>query len=587
MFRRIRWRIAIPYVTLILLAMGSLAVYLSGLVRSAHVADLERQLTDEARLVGEALVSPLASGEPGEVLDDRARHYAQQLGVRVTIIGPDGTVLGESQADRTQMDNHLYRAEVQGALAAGQGSSIRPSDTLRYEMMYVAVSVRAEGRLVGIVRLALALSQVEATVARLRLAILAATLLTTLFAALFAVVIAERMAQPMRSLTEVVKRVAAGDLSARLFPTTRDEVGTLTTAFNDMTDRLRTMVTELGSERSRLAGILEHMADGVLITDADGRVGLMNPAAARLLGAERQSALGRSFAEVARHHRLIELWQACVDDNQEQVGSVEVSHRGPLLQGIVTPLPGEEGASCLVILQDLTEVRRLETVRRDFVSNVSHELRTPLASLKALVDTLRDGALRDRAAAQRFLAQMETEVDALTQMVEELLELSRIESGRVPFRLTPTKVADVVLPVVDRLRAQAERAGLQVSVDLPSPIPPIMADAQRIQQVVTNLMHNAIKFTPPGGQVTVSAEAVANEVVVAVRDTGVGIPEDALPRIFERFYKADRSRAGEGTGLGLSIAKHIVQGHGGRIWTESKEGKGSTFYFALPVARET
>jgi two-component system phosphate regulon sensor histidine kinase PhoR len=217
---------------------------------------------------------------------------------------------------------------------------------------------------------------------------------------------------------------------------------------------------------------------------------------------------------------------------------------------------------------------------------VSHELRTPLASLKALVETLRDGALADPAAAPRFLAQMEMEVDALTQMVEELLELSRIESGRVPFRLAPTAVADLLLPAVDRLRAQAARAGLQVVVDVPSSLPAVMADAQRIQHVITNLMHNAIKFTPPGGQVSISAEAMANEVVVALSDTGVGIPSDALPRIFERFYKADRSRAGEGTGLGLSIAKHIVQGHGGRIWVESQEGRGSTFRFALPAVPE-
>jgi two-component system phosphate regulon sensor histidine kinase PhoR len=250
----------------------------------------------------------------------------------------------------------------------------------------------------------------------------------------------------------------------------------------------------------------------------------------------------------------------------------------------------------LVILQDLTQIRRLEMVRRDFISNISHELRTPLASLKALVDTLRDGALDDPPAAQRFLNRIETEVDSLTQMVQELLELSRIESGQVPLRLVPTPVAEVVTPPVERLHPQAERAGLGLSLALPPGLPLVLADAERAQQVVTNLVHNAIKFTRPGGQVTVRAYAVEDEgrepasarhrseIVIEVVDTGVGIPADDLPRIFERFYKADRARSGGGTGLGLAIAKHIVQGHGGRIWAESVEGRGSKFYFSLPLA---
>jgi len=582
MFRSIRSRIAVSYTFLIVLAMTAITIYLSDLVRRTYLADLRTQLTAEARLVGEALRQPLTQVEPGEALDALARHYADLLNTRVTIIGVDGTVLGESHEDRTQMDNHLYRPEVQQALSTGQGNSIRLSRTAGYEMMYVAIPVKVEEQVVGLLRLALAVRQIEANVAHLRLTVVAAMLVTTLLAVLLAALIADRTAQPLHLLTDTVGRVARGDLNARLLPLTRDEVGMLTHAFNQMADRLREMISTLAEEQSRLAAVLEHMADGVLITDGEGGVRLINPAAARILNTSREAALGRSFAQATRHHRLIELWQQCREQGEEQIEPVEVDRRGPFLQVIVTPLRDAEPRACLVVLQDLTQVRRLETVRRDFISNISHELRTPLASLKALVETLRDGALEDRPAAQRFLDQMETEVDALTQMVQELLELSRIESGQVPFRLATVAVAEVVLPAVERLQAQAERAGLQLTVDLPADLPSILADAERIQQVVTNLLHNAIKFTPSGGEVTISAKASKDEVVISVRDTGVGIPADALGRIFERFYKVDRARAREGTGLGLAIAKHIVQGHAGRIWAESVEGRGSTFHSALP-----
>jgi two-component system phosphate regulon sensor histidine kinase PhoR len=586
MFRNIRWRIAIPYVVLILLAMLGLSIYLSNLMREAHLAGLKTQLTAEARLLADSAAPLLSGGEGSDALDSLARRWADLLGARVTIIGVDGTVLGESHEDRAQMDNHLYRPEVQQALLKGQGSCIRFSRMMDYEMIYVAVPVTAEEQVTGIVRIALPLRQIEDPVGRLRQTVLEATLLMALLAALLALFIAERTARPVRQLTRVAERMAEGDLGARLFPTTRDEVGQLTHAFNRMADQLREKVTTLAGERSRLAAVLEYMADGVLIADDAGQVRLINPAAARLLDTDQTAALGRPFAQLVRHHQLIEIWHRCRERGEEQVEAVELGHQGLFLQVIVTPFQEADSRGYLVILQNLTRIRRLETVRRDFISNVSHELLTPLAALKALVDTLRDGALDDPPAAERFLNRVETEVDVMTQIVQELLELSRIESGRVPLRLIPTPVADVVLPPVERLQPQAERGGLTVVVDLPAGLPPVLADVERVQQVVANLVHNAVKFTPSAGQVTLSAEPVGQEMVISVRDTGVGIPTDDLPRIFERFYKADRARSGGGTGLGLAIARHIVQAHGGRIWAESTEGRGSTFYFSLPLAGE-
>jgi two-component system phosphate regulon sensor histidine kinase PhoR len=505
----------------------------------------------------------------------------------VTVIAPDGTVIGESDANRAQMDNHLRRPEIQEALVTGEGSSIRFSDTEQYESIYMALPVSQDGEMLGFVRVALPLDAVNADINQLRGSIFTAALIAALFAVLLALIIADRIAQPVGRLTNVAKRMAGGDLNARLFVSSRDEIGELTRAFNYMGEQLRDQVTTLAEERTRLATVLELMADGVLITDSEGTVVLVNPSAAALLETSEEEAIGRSFAQVVRHYQFIELWRLCDETGEEQVETVEIGQRELYVQVSITPLDAAQQGS-LIILRNLTPIRRLQMVRRDFISNISHELRTPLASLKAVVETLRDGAMSDPVMGPRFLDRADREVDALAQMVQELLELSRIESGKVPLQLEPTHVAEIVSRPVERLRPQAERAEVLLTVELDPDLPRVLVDPVRLQQVITNLVHNAIKFTPPGGEVSVQAKLDPGEevVVMRVRDTGVGIPSVDLPRIFERFYKADRARSGGGTGLGLAIARHLVQAHGGRIWAKSKEGKGSTFFFTLPLAEE-
>jgi len=358
------------------------------------------------------------------------------------------------------------------------------------------------------------------------------------------------------------------------------ELGELTSALNSQLLTRNSQLSDSESQRARLATVLDQLTDGVLIADPDGRVQFANPAAERLM---REEPIGHSVAETLRHHQLIQAWQRSQDSGEMQIESVELPASRQFLQLIVIPDRYSHGGS-LLLIQDLTRLRRLETVRRDFVSNLSHELRTPLASLKALTETLQDGALDDPPAARHFLDQMTTEVDALTQMVAELLELSRIESGQVALDLKPVEAFELLLSASERMRLQVERAGLSLRVDCPPGLPKVRADAARLGQVLVNLIHNAVKFTHPGGEVALLAEAIDGAMRFAVRDSGVGIPSDDLSRIFERFYKSDRSRSGGGTGLGLSIARHIVEAHGGRIWAESREGEGSCFFFAIPLS---
>ena len=334
------------------------------------------------------------------------------------------------------------------------------------------------------------------------------------------------------------------------------------------------------AETARLATVLEQLTDGILIADANGLIQFANPAARRLF--ESPNQLRHSVAEVVRHHQLVEAWRRCQATNELQSESVEIPSNRQFLQLVV--VPDTHAGGSLLLVQDLTRVRRLETVRRDFISNISHELRTPLASLKALTETLQNGALADAEAGPRFLGRMVTEVDALTQMAQELLDLSRIESGQVALELEPVLPKRLLTAAMERMRLQAERAGLSLGIECPEDLPTVRADRGRLEQVLVNLIHNAIKFTRPGGTVTLLAEPVQEAVRFAVRDTGSGIPADDLPRIFERFYRVDKSRTGSGTGLGLSIARHIVEAHGGRIWADSEEGRGSTFYFTVPGA---
>lgn len=405
--------------------------------------------------------------------------------------------------------------------------------------------------------------------------------------------VARRTTKPVVEMTNVARRIGEGDYSARVFPNRRDEVGDLIRAFNQMVEKQREIIDGLNEDHEQFSTVLDHMADGVLITDNIGYVNLINPAALRLLKVTTDQAIDRPYASVVRHHHLIELWQRCRTQGREQIEAVEIGS-DLFLQAVVTPFQRYGAAGYLIILQDLTQVRRLQTMRRDFISNLSHELRSPLASLRAVVETLQAGAMHDTAAAERFLERAEREVDTMTQMVEELTELSQIESGQVRLRLERVKVNDLVAMPLERLRPQAERGNLNIRVEIPVDLAEVLVDRERIQQVITNLLHNALKFTPPGGEVCISAHEELrppshhSEIVVEVRDTGIGISRQDLPRVFERFYKSDRARTRGrgGTGLGLAIARHIIEAHGGRIWVQSKEGRGSTFFFTLPVASD-
>lgn len=411
-------------------------------------------------------------------------------------------------------------------------------------------------------------------------------LIAIFFAVLIAGWFAWRYYKLRRDVNEFARRVRTQNVSNEI-----KELENLSSAVTSLFSIFTLEHATLESERARLATVLEQMTDGVLIADSQGIIQFANPAAGKLFQASAPTH--RSVVEVLRHHQLVEAWRRCQQTRQLQSETVELPTRHQYLQLVV--VPDQHSSGSLLLVQDLTRIRRLETVRRDFISNLSHELRTPLASLKALTETLQDGALEDPPAAHRFVDQIQTEVDALTQMVNELLELSRIESAQ--FSLDRSFVAphDLLASAAKRMSLQAERAGLTIRVECENNLPTVNIDFQRLEQVLVNLIHNAVKFTRAGGEITLFADIVplggsgigefpqGDAIRFAVRDTGIGIPEEAVSRIFERFYRVDKSRTGSGTGLGLSIARHTVEAHGGKIWAVSIERHGSTFYFTIPT----
>jgi two-component system phosphate regulon sensor histidine kinase PhoR len=405
-----------------------------------------------------------------------------------------------------------------------------------------------------------------------------------------------RSKRRIHDLTQRVKHLALGNLDfENNFPVLDKELIDLDEAINRLASELRHIIQRISNERNTIAALLENMTDGIISTDAEGYVTRINHAAANILGINQFANLeGRSFMQVVRDHELNGMLRQTLADGQERIQVLEVGPRRPQLRVKTTLLKKNNNGNSsdltsLIVLQDLTELTRLERIRRDFVTNISHELRTPLASIKLMVETLHNIIEEDPKAARNFLNRIDTELDGLTNLVRELLELSRIESGQIKLYLRSINIQELLEQSASRMHSHAERSGLNLIV-IPGggvDYPPALGDYDRLMQVLINLIHNAIKFTPVGGTITLWQERdhEGDFFKVHVQDTGVGILPDDLERIFERFYKVDKARtsAEMGTGLGLAIAKHVIQAHGGKIWAESEFGKGSTFSFTVSL----
>jgi len=561
--------------------MAALGIYLTTSIRNSQLDNLRFHLEQEAKITAEAgLPSLLGQGDSPDTL---AKKLGKKIDSRVTIIAPDGTVLGDSIEDPATMENHATRPEIKDALATGIGESTRYSITLKEQMMYVAVTISNQGGMVGIARVALPITTVEQNVSHITRTIILATVIITVLAVLAAWFITRTMTRSIRELTKASKGISTGQLGQKITVATKDEIGQLARAFNEMSANLKTTVDTISTEKTKLSSILDNMVDSVIMTDANGDIVLANHAAGALFGFKEESVANKHVIEVVHDHEVDEILKLCLKTGKEQTTQFESGIARRFLRAIALPLRNQGRLNgMLILLQDLTELRNLQTMRRDLVGNISHELRTPIAGIKAMAETLLDGAIDDKKAAGDFLSRIGSEADRLTQMVAELTQLSRIESGQAELRKEQVNLNALLEEVLADMNPLAERQQVTLVKDFSPDLPLIRVDKDRIKQTAINLVHNAIKFNKKGGKVTVSTSYDNKSITVNVTDTGIGISKDDLPRVFERFYKADKARTGGGSGLGLAIAKHTIQAHGGDIRAQSEEGKGSTFIFSLP-----
>jgi len=568
------------------LAVGALLAVAIGALGLVFAEDLGRELTGD---LTRSLLIQARLGAREAALDAKALGAACEC--RATVIAPDGEVLGDSSLDAEGLahaENHRARPEVAAALEGREASAVRRSATIGVHHLYAASPALSGGKVRAVVRLSLPLTEVARRVSLARRFVLWTTLAVFAAALILAWLLARAAGRPLEEMAAVANRLAAGEYGARVRgPLGGDERALLGETLNALAARVEETIGELSRDKGRLAAVLDQMAEGVVAVDAEGRVLLVNPALSRLLGIDPEQAKGRGHLESLRHHGLAELVGEVLRGGAPAARELRLfspeelvfdAHAAPLHQG-------GKAAGALVVLHDITRLRRLEQVRRDFVANVSHELRTPLSSIKGFAETLLDGALDDKEHRAGFVKTIEEQAVQLSKLVDDLLDLSSIESGHRPPTLAPTDLRALAADAARRFAPAAAERGVTLATPASSPVT-ALADAEQVRQVLANLIDNAIKYTDPGGRVEISVEAKGSEAIASVRDTGVGIPEGDQARVFERFYRVDKSRSREagGTGLGLAIVKHLVEAQGGRVWVESRQPGGSTFFFSLKAA---
>lgn len=570
----IKSKIISLFLALQVLTLSIIGLYLGTNIKTIIYRQMDTSMLKQVNLLRELLVEDLRVGARDE-LQQKSERFSHEVNGRITVIATDGTVLADTEENPQTMENHRKRPEIMEAAREGVGWALRYSTTLDYNMRYLVQRVEPY----GYVRLAIPVTEVQHTLFGVFSRVLIG------FGLAFAVFLflswrmSEKITEPIERITQAAQKIAHGNLAERIHVYSNDEIGTLSRMFNLMAFQLNETIRNIKNEKERLATILENMADGLIALDGAQKVILINPTAARMFGVQEDDVKGKSLIEMSRNPQLVEAVKNVLETKSVMETEIQLIFPQEItLHSHVAPIVRHQQIHGMVLIfTDITGLRRLERMRTEFVGNVSHELKTPLTSIKGYVETLLDMEI-DHPMVNKFLGVISKESERLSRLIGDLLDLSRLE-GKRNGQLVPTRLQDVMDNVITILQTEADKKQIALKVFIPPLLPRVMGIEEQLNQVFINLIENAIKYTSDGGRVVVSAEADEKWVTLRVADNGVGIPPEDLDRIFERFYRVDkaRSRQAGGTGLGLSIVKHIVKGHGGDIWVESRVGEGSTF----------
>jgi len=584
MVNTFKWRLVLSYVAMIL--VFALVGGLLGMryFENVHVQNLRRGMVSQAQLIGESLVGHDLSSPSAEIAD-LARRASQDTGARVTVVSTEGTIVADSQEDGTSINNLRRLPEITAALQGNASFFTRFNPDLGADMLYAAAPVTQRGQVQGVVRMTVPLTGMKTVFHQYWWVICLLIGLAGILGLVVSLRFVNRMITPLSDITEVARSMAEGDLTRRVRYKRQDEIGILAEAMNTLARSLDEKISEISEVKNRLETVLENTVNGIILIGASDQILFINPAARQLLGVEEADVHGKRPIEVTRSFALTQCVDQVIRDRKPiQKEFVLHSIGEKTVQTNIVPI---EDASTfqgiLVVLNDITELKKLETIRKDFVANVSHELKTPIAAISGFAETLMDET-PGNPTAQEFSRIIYDEALRLARLVENLLELSRIESVDPHLKLEEFDIRDCVAGSLERLDPQLNEKGLKVETSFPDDPVMVKADWDRITQVMINLLDNAINYSRQDGTIEIKIEDRPHDILVQVADHGSGIPRHETSRIFERFYRVDkaRTRKGGGSGLGLSIVKHIIEVHGGYIDVRSQVGQGSTFFFTLP-----
>lgn len=583
------WKFGLAFLALLLSVLLAVDYFAERALRSDYERTGFEQLAAIARIAqAHPLQLPTVSPARAEDLAPLREWVAQMAasGARVTVITSDGQVLADSQSDPQTMENHAGRPEILDAMAKGDGRSKRHSVTINRDLLYYAVRQNMPAGPPVVLRFALPLEMVNEVLGSFRRSLWLSSFVILLVAGTISMLVSRSFTDRVERLKEFSRRVAEGDFRPLPRDGSGDALEALGISLNRTAARLDRTIGTLTEERNLSSAILGSMVEGVAVVNGSERLVFANPAFAEILGLDVPPTPGSALVEVVRQTELLEaVRQVLQGEPQVQSEIVTGTLRQHFFAATVAAVRAGETSGAVAVLHDITELRKLERVRRDFVANVSHEFRTPLTAIQGFAETLLAGAIDDPQNRGRFLEIILEHSRRLARLTEDLLKLSKMDADRLELELRRVSAAQFVQGCLETTQHRAAEKDLRISVNMPQHLPDIAGDRRLLAEVLQNLLDNAIQYTLPGGQIMVSAEAGEGEVVFTVSDTGIGIPQAEQPRIFERFYRVDvaRSREAGGTGLGLAIAKHLVEVHGGRIWVDSEVGQGSQFHFSVPV----